>query len=308
MKKLLFTIVCLATAWTASAQTSSMFELSVGGGWSSLGYKLSTGDQINLTTKQTGSYGLNAHFGYGIMFCRYVGIGLGVDFAHYGAIAKLGGAAEWLGVSDTEGEKYDHCTNIDSWKDQQDIWNVEIPFTVYFRAPLPNRKAWFSAELGAKIGIPVVKSAKYSGSLSHTAGYEPWQLDLANVRGHGFYSSEMSDSYSISPKTGVAAFAKLGFETPLDEKEHLFFFAHVYATYYFTKVLSQPDTPVDLGFHNDTSDPVMKEAHYFMSDYTSVLDTKLSNGKVNPIGIGVEIGIRFRLEHPKSYDCNCVRD
>lgn len=299
-------ISCVAI--TASARLTSMIEVSVGGGWSSLGYQLNTESQPFVTAKQAGSYGLTAHIGYGLMFTPHIGVGIGADIARYGADAKLGDQAQWLGVTDTDGELYDHFTNIRSWKDQQQLYMVEIPLTVYFRSPATGSQVYFSGEVGAKVGIPVMSDAKYHGELSHQAGYEPWQLNLQQVRGHGFYDSEMSNTYDLQPKTSFALFAKVGIETPLDEKEHVWFFSHIYGTYYLASAVSLTDTPTPLGFRNDSNQPAMQEAHAFMADYTGILNTDMIKNKPTPISVGVELGIRFKILHKQTFRCHCDRN
>lgn len=309
MKKFILAILMTTATLSIRAELSSMFELSVGGGWSSLGYKVNNNGQPLLTVKQAGSYGLTAHLGYGLMFNQYIGLGIGADFSRYGATTKISGTAQWKGVTDTDGELYDHLTDINNWKDVQEVYMVEIPLSVYFRAPLQDGRSWFSAVIGAKVGIPVLSNAKYSGELRHTAFYEPWQLTLLDdVRGHGFYSSEMSSSYSISPLTSYAAFAKIGLETALDKKKKVYLYGHIYANYYFTNTLKFQDPQKDLGFINDSQDQALQAAHYFMQDYTSILDTKMTNGKAMPISIGIEIGVRFRIPHPKHYPCHCIKN
>jgi len=307
MKRAQLVILLILSTLMVRAQLSSMLEFSAGGGWSSLGYKVGSGNQELLNVQQTGSYGFTAHIGYGLMFNKYVGLGIGADFSRYGSTAKLGGATQWKGVLDTDGERYDHTTEISNWKDAQALYMLEVPLSVYLRAPLPNEKSWFSAVVGAKVGIPMMSSGKYSGDLMHTAGYEPWQLVLQDVRGHGFYSSSMSNNYSLSPRISCAAFAKVGFETALDKKQKLFFFGHIYATYYFLNTLNFSDQAKDLGFINDSEDNAMRQAHYFMDEYTSILDTKHVNQKSMPIGVGIELGLRVRFPH-KHKNCHCNRD
>lgn len=295
-------------AITASARLTSMIEVSVGGGWSSLGYQLNTEAQPFLTAKQNGSYGLTAHIGYGLMFNSYIGVGIGADVARYGSDIKLADQAQWLGVTDTDGELYDHFTTIRSWKDQQQLYMVEIPLALYFRAPATGNKVYFSGEVGAKVGIPVFSQAKFSGELSHQAGYEPWQLNLQQVGGHGFYDSEMSGEYDLQTKTSFAVFAKVGFETPLDEKEKVWFYGHLCGTYYVAPALSLTETPTPLGFHNDTNDPFMQDTHSFMADYAGILSTDMLKGKTTPISIGVELGIRFKILHKQTFRCHCDRN
>ncbi|MCQ2342012.1 MAG: hypothetical protein MJZ75_00765 [Paludibacteraceae bacterium] len=308
MKKGILILLLGWTAAMASARLTSIVELSVGGGWSSLGYKLDVADQSLLTAKQPGSYSATAHLGYGLMFNDHIGLGIGADFSHYGAESKLSGTAQWLEVADTEGEIYNHHTDINKWKDQQHIFMVEIPLTLYLQAPLSSGDVRFSGEIGAKVCLPVISNAKYAGELTHTAGYEPWQLVLQDVIGHGFYSSEMNGNYDLSTKMTVAAFAKIGLESPIDDKQKVWFFGHIYGTYHFMDALSLTDNPNTLGFHNDSEDATMRDAHYFMSDYNGITNTTLMSGKVKPFSIGIEIGLRFKFPHSTKFPCHCDRN
>ena len=123
MKPIRFTIIgLLLFAATSMYGLSSFFEVSVGGGWSSLGYGLTNATQPGLTMSQGGSYGLGAHVGYGLQFNKYVGLGVGVDLSRYGANAKMNGVAEWQGVRDTDGELYNHLTTVHKWSDQQELY------------------------------------------------------------------------------------------------------------------------------------------------------------------------------------------
>ncbi len=309
MKKSLLLIVLTGIAISAFARLTSVVEFSVGGGWSSLGYKLNTNAQPMLTAKQPGSYGLTAHVGYGLMFNEYVGLGIGADISRYGSDTKLLGALQWKGVSDTEGEIYDHVTDIHGkWKDNQQMYAVEIPLTFYFRAPFGGGDVAFSGEVGAKIAIPVWSNATYGGSLTHTAFYDPWLLTLKNVQGHGFYDSEMNGSYTFNPRMTAAAFVKLGVEMALDDRERVWFLAHVYGNYHFMPAFDLTENPVGLGFCNDTDNPALRDAHYFMNDYNGILATDMLSGKPNPLSIGIEIGIRIKIPHHPKEPCHCVTD
>ena len=79
------------------------FEITVGGGYSSLGYKVNkVADQ--LASKTSGSYSLQAHIGYNWFFCEYAGLAVGADIQHYGQKATLNGLLTWSGVTDNMGQ------------------------------------------------------------------------------------------------------------------------------------------------------------------------------------------------------------
>lgn len=300
---------CMALPIAAAGKLTSVVEFSVGGGWSSLGYKLTADGQPMLKVSQPGSYGFNAHVGYALMFNNYIGVGIGADSSRLGSDAKLTGTARWQGVTDTDGERYDHLVDFnDPWKDKQQVFNVDIPLAFYFRAPIDGGSIAFSGEVGAKVSIPVLSKATYEGSLSHTGYYDPWLLNLHDVNRHGFYHSAMSGQYDLSPRVTAAAFIKLGLEIPLDERERVCLLAHVYGNYHFIPIFKLTDTPIALGFHNDVLDPALQQTHAFMADYQGILATDMVGKKPTPFSAGVEIGIRIRIPHKPHYPCACDRN
>ena len=296
----------LITASTAYALTS-YFEISAGGGWSTLGYGLNNAPQPGLDIRQNGSYGLNAHLGYGLQFSRYIGIGLGVDISRYGSAASLSGDAMWQGVVDTEGELYDHVTTVQQWADRQNLLMLEIPLSLFLRFPVSDNIRLYS-QLGIKASLPLKCSGEYSGSLSHHGAYEPWMVDLTNVTGHGFYNSTMSAPYDLQAQFALNAFLKLGIEGPLDEYRIVWLYGALYGSFYCTPVINTPTGGSTIGWRNDTDDPAMQQAHYFMNDYAPIFTTNLASGAMRPIAVGAEIGLRFRIPHSQHYGCKCDRD
>lgn len=305
--KLLRTILLSIAVLTTSSMygLSSFIELSVGGGWSSLGYKLNNETQPGLMLKQNGSYGLEAHFGYGLQFTKNIGVGIGADLSRYGATAKINGQARWSGVRDTDGELYDHITSVQRWTDKQEIYMLEIPLSLYLRFPIATDVRIYG-QIGAKACIPLMNKAHYEGTVSHQGFYEPWMLTVSDVPNHGFYTADMKSDYTISTKLTVAAFAKIGIEAPVDELRHVWLFGAIYGTMHFMPAIEVSATPAPIGWRNDIQGEANRQAHYFMSDYTPVYNTALMSGKPNPVAVGAEIGIRFRIPHPKRYRSHCM--
>lgn len=299
-------LVLLLIASISVYPVTSFFELSVGGGWSSLGYGLDTRSMPTLSGSQNGSYGYGAHIGYGVLFNPYVGIGIGADFTRYGASAKLSGRAIWQDVSDTEGEQYSHVTHIHRWTDQQAIFYLEIPISLYVRFPVSDRSAVY-AQLGAKACLPMLSKAHYAGELSHSGSYEPWMMEISEVPNHGFYSSVMDQDYLFKTRFGMAGFVKVGFEGAVDSDERVWLYGAVYGTMFFMPALDGNASGQDLGWRNDTNDPAQYEAHSFMSDYSPLHTTVLATGKGMPFAVGAEIGVRFKIPHPKRHRCMCYQ-
>ena len=307
MKKLRLLIAgVLLLSATSMFALASYVELSLGGGWSSLGYGLTNQSQPGLSVGQKGSYGLDAHIGYGLLFNRYVGVGIGVDFARYGATAAISGQAVWPGVIDTDGELYDHRVQVNRWNDYQSLYMVEVPLSLYLHLPVSERAALFG-QLGVKACLPVMSGGKYSGQISHTGFYEPWMMTIDNVPGHGFYTSTMEADYTMKTKMTMAAFAKIGIEGPVDEERRVWLFGAIYGTYHFMPAFDTANAGTAIGWKNDTQDQSLLQAHYFMNDYTPLFNTDMAVGKPKPLAIGAEIGIRFRIPHPKRHDCRCYR-
>lgn len=272
-------------------------------------YGFNTDIHPGLNLRQSGSYGYGAHVGFGLQFTKHIGVGIGADFSRYGASARISGEAAWLGVRDTEGELYDHIVTVNRWTDKQEIYMLEIPLSLYLRFPIAQDVRLYG-QIGAKACLPMISKAGFSGSLSHKGFYEPWMLTISEVPNHGFYTSTMDRNYDLKTnKFTIAAFLKIGIEAPVDELRHVWLFGAIYGTMHFMPAIDlSPDAAI--GWKNDIQGDAMRQAHYFMSDYTSILNTNLVSGHAWPLAVGAEIGIRIRIPHPKQYrrSCRCEEE
>ena len=282
------------------AEMHSAIEISVGGGWSTLGYKVQP-TQADVTGTNKGSWGAQVHVGYALFFTQNVGLGVGANFAHYGANASLSGTARWEDVTDTEGEPYSHLTLIHSLKDKQDVYLVEIPLTLYLDFPLSDY-LHFDIEVGAKYGIPVLKNASFQADIEHQGDYGIWGLNLYDVSDHGFYRErEFHGDYSVSVKNQISLFLKLGLAYEISRNVQLF--ANIYGDYGFMDAVKSGEA--ELGFQNDR--PGMASMHSFMPEYNGLTATNNISSKSHPAQVGLELGVRFVLPHRKTYFCRCMR-
>ena len=308
MKNLRVFIVSLFVLVTSSIYgVSSFVEVSVGGGWSSLGYELDNSAQPSLSVHQNGSYGLNAHIGYGLQFTRLIGVGIGIDISRYGGTGVINGNAIWQGVNDTEGEAYNHITAVDHWIDKQNMLLLEIPLSIYLRFPIAHYVRLY-VQPGVKACIPIKSSGSYSGSLRHMGEYEAWGLTISDVPNHGFYSSAMEGKYDLQPQVAIAAFLKIGIEGALDKSHNVWLYGALYGSFHCMPAFKTASEASSIGWRNDTQEKEMYNAHYFMSDYTPIINTDLMRGKPIPMAVGAEIGLRFRFPHIKPRRCMCEEE
>lgn len=283
-----------------AAQKHSAFEFSVGGGWSTLGYKVQP-QQAGVNGANNGSWGMQTHVGYAFFFTQNVGLGVGVNFSHYGANASLSGTAQWKDVTDTEGETYNHLTLIHSLRDKQDVYLVEVPLTCYFSIPM-SYYVNFNIEVGAKYAIPILGKASYRADIEHQGDYGIWGLNLYDIPRQGFYrEKEFRNTYAISPLNQISVFLKLGMEYEIGS--NIYLFGNIYGDYGFMNSLRSGSS--DLGFRNDREG--MEQIHSFMPDYNGIITTNNISSKSHPIQVGLELGLRFVFPHKKSYPCMCVR-
>ena len=280
--------VCLMHAASAGHNFGVSFDVAVGGGYSSLG-SLSS-NLSSFSVSPAASYGLNAHVGANIFFCEYVGLGIGADVARYGGAVCLNGKQSWPNVTDTDGENYTHHLSIEGWKERVALTYVAPGASLLFAAPVG--PIHLSAAVGAEYGFYLGGSYDGGGSLTHSGFYAPWNLTREDLPDHGFYTETRfhPKGKTIDCAPDLFVTARLGVLIPLIE--HLDLTAHVMAKY---GLLGQ--TAVgghnSVGFRDDREG--MADAHYFMTDYQSLLTTPIVSGDVHPLLIGAEIGLRYTI-------------
>lgn len=280
-------------------------ELAGNAGYSSLGYRAQ--DVPDWKTSQSGSWSAGAHLGVNYFFLEYLGIGIGLDATRYGQQMAISGRQTWSRVGDTDylneaglGEQYTHYTDLNNWHESQNSWFFEIPVALKFAYPVG--KAYLIGEVGAKWGLPISSGFRAGGEITHTGYYEPWDLTLSEVEPHGFYTTK---SYSPSGKVeGIGSkwsvFAKLGVAIPV--AEHLDLTVQALGQYAITSVASAGGATEPGMLHDKAG---MEQAHYFMTEYATLLGSRYVGGKMNPFHVGLELGIRytFPIKHKCNYPC-----
>lgn len=280
------------------------FEVSAGAGYASLGYEVNT-IAGQLASKTAGTYSAQAHIGYNWFFSEYAGFAIGVDAQHYGQSATLDGLLHWNGVTDSDGELYEHILELRKWSERHDYWTIEVPVSFVFSIPVHN-VVYITTQIGGKYGLPLSANYTGNGSLTHTGYYKPWNLTLSDKPNHGFYTEEnFKPKGTLPSKSYWTVFAKAGVAVPLIE--HLDLLVQAYFNYALTNIAEKgQDEPI--GFRNDRAG--QEQNHYFMSNYTDLHNTAVITDPFKPWAVGLEIGIRYTIAHrsKSKYPCRCLKN
>lgn len=319
VNRFLFAIVGVLLSLSMSAQNPSKgisFDVQVGAGYSTLGYKVNAQDVLPAST--VGSYGLNAHIGINYFFSRYVGISMGADVARYGSQMRLGGTLAYPDVTDTDGERYTHSLTIHSWCEQQQ--QIYLAPQLLLQATAPVGMARLSFALGVEYGFCLRSFYSAKGDLEHTGFYEPWNLTLHDVPSHGFYRGD-----NLRPRGLFAAdmqqlslVARAGVLIPLARRLDL----SVHALFKYSVLggrslngqnaaFGEAGGELPLGFREEPGSVSQEvyDAHAFMPAYSPLVSTALTSGAYKPLLVGLEIGIRYTIPFGrKKYPCRCVVD
>lgn len=286
------------------ARVTSVIEIATGGGWSTLNYAVSSPIE-GLNVRQNGSWSVTAHSEYIIMFNRYIGIGAGVDITHYGAITAIDGRMQWTGVTDTDGEVYNHHLSITGWRDKQDVWFLQPGLFIHADIPVGDNIAITFAG-GGRYGLPIAQRMSYGGTTCHTGVYPQWGLTLYEMENHGFYTTTATmQTTDWKANRMIDLVLRAGVQYHIGKYTALVVRAWVACG--VTDALRIISSNQALGFANDK--PGMEKIHYFMNDYTSVLATNLvTDPHSKPIAAGLEIGVRWIFPHPskRTNICRCI--
>lgn len=286
------------------ARVTSVIEIAAAGGWSTLNYAVSSPIE-GLNVRQNGSWSVTAHSEYIIMFNRYIGIGAGVDITHYGAITAIDGRMQWTGVTDTDGEVYNHHLSITGWRDKQDVWFLQPGLFIHADIPVGDNIAITFAG-GGRYGLPIAQRMSYGGTTCHTGVYPQWGLTLSEMENHGFYTTTATmQTTDWKANRMIDLVLRAGVQYHIGKYTALMVRAWVACG--VTDALRITSSNQALGFANDK--PGMEKIHYFMNDYTSVLATNLvTDPHSKPIAAGLEIGVRWIFPHPskRTNICRCL--
>ena len=150
----------------APKQKGVAFDFGIGAGYSTLGYKTQSTDLLNANA--TGSWGMRANIGVNYFFNNYFGIGIGAAFTRYGGGMSLNGTMLWEGVTDTDGERYNHHLRLNNWREIQQQLFLAPNLTL--QAVIPADRARVLIRFGAEYAACL--QASYSCARHFLRRYE----------------------------------------------------------------------------------------------------------------------------------------
>ncbi|MGM9810256.1 MAG: hypothetical protein ACI30J_05230 [Paludibacteraceae bacterium] len=302
--------LCLSAA---PKQKGVAFDVGIGAGYSTLGYQTQATD--NLQPRVTGSWGMRANIGINYFFLDYLGIGIGVSLTRYGGGLSVDGEMVWEGVTDTDGERYNHHLQLNNWRETQQQLFIAPNLTL--QAAIPAGNAHVLIRFGAEYAACMQASYSGYGELTHTGYYPFGNLTLHDIEKYGFYTTDrFRPSGELSADVQqVSLIGAVGVGIPVAKNTELTI--AVEAAY---AVWSSNKTPAGgenaIGFHENISiDPTNgnnsigngQDPHYFIPDYVSLTTTSLTQGAMHPLYVGLQIGVRYTIPQRKRYPCMCLK-
>lgn len=250
------------------------------GGVSNLQYTL-TGGEAMLTPS------FSAGVGYTWFFHRSVGLQLGVHLTRVATKAQKMQPMAWKAQTDYMGDVYDHHMCFNDWHETQQSYLLEVPLGLRFRYRNDDQVAGLHAAFGAKLAIPVLSNYATSGSVTHTAWYDMWNLELHDLPGRfetePFDSKLRTDIDRKFRKWNAEAYAEIGVNVRLNIRADLLIAA--YAQYMFTNFsATADDARTPLGFATDHNN-----AYAFMTTYDGLIGTDRV-GSIHPWMAGLKLG------------------
>lgn len=244
----------------------------------------------------------HAELGINYYFVPWMGIGTGLQFGAYPNRAAVDKPWTQQAV-DAYGDDYTITAQPDKLNEYQNIYMLEIPFALKFRAR-PGRLG-FTGTAGVKLGLPMMNNQRLAsgGTMLNSVYYPLYDLtmqDVPTVLENLPVSSDKSELPSHYLRTlNWAAYAEIGMLVCLHQRVDLAIAA--YANYYFTDLLDRHGA-IDLAFYDG------RTAGEYPMPYTQPYEGVLQTNEVetlHPWSVGLKIGIQVnanRTRAQREYD------
>jgi len=267
-----------------NAQNSDQYRheigISVGGGLSSLQYKLTEG-------KHGIGFGGQAGVGYTFFFSPHWGLGTGAEIAVYQAKAKLSDFSDSYDVQGaTAADNYTYSYTLNNYSELQRALYINIPLIVQYQT---GGKHKFFAALGGKVGFPINAVAQTDNCSVSTKGYFPAEgrtYDDLPQFGFGTFNYAGSKTNLDKLNINLMASAELGVKWKICGKTALY--TGIYADYGFyniQKTNSKTFIQSTLTADNPPMSPVV-ESQFAGKPFTD---------KITPLAVGLKIKFAFGL-------------
>lgn len=254
----------------------------------------------------------NAALGLTYYFVPSFGLGTGIEFSSYRSETKINKPWTFNGV-DKYGDEYLQTirTNV---AEQQDMYMLEIPVGLHFRAMGEGKRVGFIGALGIKFGLPMLSTYQMRNNaiLENVVGYPIYDLEIRDIPTviengtvpayRGSFGTIPSPNYRRSMSYfNYAGFAQVGALFQLSQRVDMSLTA--FATYYINDVVD------GRGYESITFGESLP-----VGEYPTVLsEERAENGLMNtnavssvhPWNVGLKIGFHFntgKTEAQRAYD------
>ena len=272
---------------TVYDHNGSQFHFYIGGGYGSLGYN------IGNLGKVSGAPAALLQVQYAYFFDNNWGMALGVSFSNISSMVKLTGNRQWYGVSDSDGELYNHTTLIYDWKERETVHRLSVPISLQYQTyfgekdgPKEKYKSGLYWDLGASVDLNLYN--RYNvllGDIEDKAYYPATHLSLENL--HEFHRRDIAGKGKMDASlVGVTVFADFGFLFPMSPRAD---FAFGFFGQYGALDINRSERNT-LGFASPDFP--------FMQPYRSAFTLNEAT-KARPWEAGIKLGVRVHARKVK---------
>lgn len=249
----------------------------------------------------------NANIGISYYFLPWFGLGTGAHFSTYLSNATIDNAWTY-DLTDRYDDAYTQTITPTDLKEKQEVWLVEIPVALQFRAMPEGKKVGFTGTLGAKLGLPIMNryALNQAASLTNTVYYPSYDLtinsEIPTVLENGYISpySRSIPSYRMA-KLNFGAYAEAGVLFQVHQRVDLGVKLFVN---YFVNDLINSSVRTPLGFKNVIPAGEYDDTPLHQNDYSSILNTTAVSS-VHPWSVGLKLSLQInasRTDAQLEYD------
>ena len=301
-------IVFLAVSVWISAANAHYVECHASAGVGSLGYELNGGSTFLAPSFSAGA-------GYTWFFLPSAGFQTGILFTSLSTTAVLIEPMKWTTwqdgrrLTDYMDEEYTHIASFTDWREEQQIWLLQVPIGMRFRffpavsyGNAAESRLWLHVAAGALLTLPVRSHYTHtSGEITHTGWYPQWNLLLHDIPGR--FETEpytrLQESFTSHLRSfSVALYAEAGVLWRLGERTELSVAAYAqWMPQNFSQPTSGPDA--QLGFANESN------RYTFMNEYHGLIGTDKA-GAMHPWSVGLKASVAIWTGRTKMQKKRCL--
>jgi len=291
--RLLFlTIMLLLSFGTVKAQHETKKEQE----FSVYGKGIFNSLRYNLPEKAKLDNGYGAGFGlqYSLYLTNRWSVSAGLEYQQYRSESLLANFSDHYSTTDAEGTDFDFYASADTYKEQQWVDMVNIPFLFRYETPTPWTNAFIYGAVGFQLGIPIASKYKATAEDLKTSGYfQHWDamLDNPNFMGFGSWGTPGSDKQELDIRNSYSLLLEVGFKQQLNAKRNLYL--GFYADLGLNSLAKESSSSSALIEYDADSPTEFKFNPLFYSAPQAQGEAYATKPKIQ--GFGIKIGYAFKL-------------